>query len=321
LQKGFLYQDGLNPVAELDGSNNVVARFVYGTRANVPDYMIKNGVTYRIISDHLGSVRLVVNTSTGDIVQKMEYDEFGRVLSDSNQGFQPFGYAGGIYDKDTGLVRFGARDYDPETGRWTCKDPIGFGGGDSNLYGYVFNEPINLIDSEGELAWVAAGAVIGAATNMGITYLANGGHVTTKQMIAAGVSGAISGAAGALAGPMGGTLAKGLGQVSNGLLSKAFNAGISAVGGALGQSAANKIDPCHSSSIANAGLYSGLGGGAASFVPVKGMNTLSQAMNFGPKNLLNIFGSSNKNFLWGSYFASSGVGGASNFGGPFPSNW
>jgi hypothetical protein len=43
------------------------------------------------------------------------YDEFGRVLSNTNPGFQPFGFAGGIYEVDTGLVRFGARDYDAVT--------------------------------------------------------------------------------------------------------------------------------------------------------------------------------------------------------------
>ena len=48
--------------------------------SNVPDYMTKNGTTYRIISDHLGSVRLVVNTQTGDIAQRMNYDAFGNVL-------------------------------------------------------------------------------------------------------------------------------------------------------------------------------------------------------------------------------------------------
>jgi len=83
----------------------------------------------------------------------MNYNEFGNVLSDTNPGFQPFGFAGGIYDQDTGLVRFGARDYDPETGRWTAKDPILFAGGDTNLYGYTLNDPVNFIDPSG-LSWL-----------------------------------------------------------------------------------------------------------------------------------------------------------------------
>jgi RHS repeat-associated protein len=99
--------------------------------------MIKGGVTYKIISDHLGSPRLVVNAQTGEIVQKMDYDEFGVAIEDTNPGFQPFGFAGGLYEPATGLTRFGARDYDAFTGRWTNKDPIRFAGGDSNLYGYV----------------------------------------------------------------------------------------------------------------------------------------------------------------------------------------
>ena len=68
---------------------------------------------------------------------------------DTNPGFQPFGFAGGIYGLNTGLIRLGARDYDPQTGRWTAKDPIRFDGGDSNLYGYVANDPANFIDVEG----------------------------------------------------------------------------------------------------------------------------------------------------------------------------
>ena len=116
-----MYEDQLRPVAELDGAGNVVTRFVYGTKINVPDYMVKGGVTYRIISDHLGSPRLVINITTGEIAQQIDYDEFGNILTDSNPGFQPFGFAGGIYDQHTKLVRFGARDYDAETGRWTAK--------------------------------------------------------------------------------------------------------------------------------------------------------------------------------------------------------
>lgn len=145
LVQGFLYQDELNPVAELAGSGNVESRFVYGTMSNVPDYIIKGGATYRIITDHLGSPRVIINVAIGEIAQRMDYDEFGNVTLDTNPGFQPFGFAGGLYDKDTGLVRFGARDYDAETGRWTCKDPIKFNGG-TNFYSYVKNDPINWTD-------------------------------------------------------------------------------------------------------------------------------------------------------------------------------
>ncbi len=156
----LLYKDALNPIAELDGTGEVVSRFVYGTKFNVPDYFTSNKEdgttlkTYRIISNHLGSPVMIVNTDTGEIVQKIKYDEFGRELEldDPNglgRDFQPFGFAGGLYDHLTGLVRFGARDYDAETGRWTSKDPIGFAGGDTNLYGYVINDPVNWVDGNG----------------------------------------------------------------------------------------------------------------------------------------------------------------------------
>ncbi len=58
------------------------------------------------MSDHLGSVRLVVDATTGAIAQRMDYDEFGNVTQDTSPGFQPFGFAGGLYDADAGLVRF-----------------------------------------------------------------------------------------------------------------------------------------------------------------------------------------------------------------------
>ncbi|MGZ8908007.1 MAG: RHS repeat-associated core domain-containing protein, partial [Methylobacter sp.] len=126
-----------------------VSRFIYGNKGNVPAYLIKGGIAYRIVTDHLGSPRFVINTQDGSVVQELSYDVWGKVTVDTNPGFQPFGFAGGLYDRDTGLVRFGARDYDAETGRWTVKDPIGFAGGDSNLYGYVVNDPINWIDPLG----------------------------------------------------------------------------------------------------------------------------------------------------------------------------
>jgi RHS repeat-associated protein len=152
LVHGYLYQDQLNPVAELDGDGNILSRFVYGTRSNVPDYIQMDGSTYRVIADHLGSVRMVIDTSTGAIAQRIDYDSFGRVLYDSNPGFQPFGYAGGLYEPQTGLVRFGTRDYEPRTGRWTAKDAIGFRGGETNLYAYGLQDPVNRVDPAGELS-------------------------------------------------------------------------------------------------------------------------------------------------------------------------
>jgi RHS repeat-associated protein len=125
------------------------ARFIYATHINVPDYMVKGGVTYKIITDHLGSPRFVIDSSSGAIAQRMDYDDFGNVLLDTAPGFTPFGFAGGLYDSQTKLVRFGARDYDAETGRWTSKDPLGFFAGDSNLYSYAMDTPAFITDQFG----------------------------------------------------------------------------------------------------------------------------------------------------------------------------
>jgi RHS repeat-associated protein len=122
--------------------------------------MMKGGVTYRIISDQLGSPRLVVDSTTGAIVQRMDYNEFGNVILDTNPGFQPFGFAGGIYDQHTKLTRFGARDYDAETGRWSAKDSLRFKGRDLNFYDYALGDPINLIDQTGEGAIATAACVV-----------------------------------------------------------------------------------------------------------------------------------------------------------------
>jgi hypothetical protein len=72
LEQGFLYEDQLRIAAELDGSGAVVSRFVYGTRVNVPQYLVKGASTYRILTDHLGSPRLVLDASDGTVVQRMD---------------------------------------------------------------------------------------------------------------------------------------------------------------------------------------------------------------------------------------------------------
>lgn len=156
----------------MDGNGNISKRFIYASRTNVPDIVVDFSETpagtYRIISDHLGSPRRVINTVSGEIRLGLEYDEWGNeevTASVLNRGLIPFGFAGGLYDEGTGLVRFGTRDYDPELGRWTSKDPIRFAGSsfnifgiavkagnpmtETNLYGYALLDPINLVDSLG----------------------------------------------------------------------------------------------------------------------------------------------------------------------------
>ncbi len=145
----FIWNKNNQLIGLSDANGTLTHRFVYGSKAHSPDYMIKGQNKFQIISNYLGSPVLVVNATTGSVAQKVVYDEFGRVLSDTAPGFTPFGFAGCLYDVDTKLCRFGARDYDASIGRWLSKDPIMFNGGDTNLYGYVLQDPINLIDPEG----------------------------------------------------------------------------------------------------------------------------------------------------------------------------
>jgi RHS repeat-associated protein len=147
--QGFLYGDQLKPVAELDSTGNVVARFVYGSRINVPEYMIKGGSTYRIVSDHLGSVRLGVQVSNGNIAQQIDYETFGQVSQNTSSGFQSFGFLGGLADGHTAFVRRGIRDFDTQTGRWSTPDPALFSGSWANLYEYALGDPVNRFDLTG----------------------------------------------------------------------------------------------------------------------------------------------------------------------------
>jgi RHS repeat-associated protein len=189
----WLYQNQLNPVAELDGAGAVVSRFVYGTRLNVPDYVVRGSSVYRYVTDHLGSVRVVVDTATGAVAQRLDYDEWGSVTLNTAPGWQPFGFAGGLQDDATGLVRFGARDYDPAVGRWTAKDPIGFEGGSSGLMTYVAGDPVNVVDRNGyegldadevrDAADVAASLVPGLSTGLDAIVAATGFNPITGRCV------------------------------------------------------------------------------------------------------------------------------------------
>ncbi len=203
------------------------------------------------------------------------------VLSDTNPRFQPFGFAGGLYDSDTKLLRFGVRDYEGETGRWLSKDPIRFGGGQTNFYGYTFNDPVNFVDPSGKfgLAGVASGFISGLIGG----YISGG---TIPAALAGGTAGAVVGfvnpfassAAGAFAGGVASSL---LGQVMGNVMTDqpAMNVNLGAAvfsgfGSAVGVQAGGALACGQTGSAIMEGTASGLSelfGG-----------TLDQTRNYSP---------------------------------------
>ena len=148
LVAGYLYlPDGL-VAAELDHAGRVVAQFAYDDRRHLVS-VDRDGRSWAIVTDHLGSPRLIIDAQSGDIVEAISYDAWGRIASPADPSTVPFGFAGGMLDPDTGLMHFGARDYDPRVGRWTAPDPIRFRGGDTNFYSYLGGDPVNGTDRSG----------------------------------------------------------------------------------------------------------------------------------------------------------------------------
>ncbi|MEP7020336.1 MAG: RHS repeat-associated core domain-containing protein [Pseudonocardiales bacterium] len=145
---GYLYRPDGHVVAQLDSHNTIIVRFAYDDLGRLA-WLQRDGHTYRVVTDQLGSPLLVIDTRSGAVAQSLTYDTSGTITADTKPGFQPFGFTGGLSDPDTGLVHLGARDYDPAIGRWTSPDPIRFNGGDANLYRYAAGDPVNRTDPSG----------------------------------------------------------------------------------------------------------------------------------------------------------------------------
>jgi len=194
----YLWQDATTLLAVYDGADALIQRFSYAD-GRMPVSMVYNAATYYLTYDQVGSLRAVTD-STGAIVKRIDYDSFGNILTDSNPAFTvPFGFAGGLHDRDTGLVRFGARDYDPAIGRWTAKDPIDFAGGDLNLYGYVLGDPVNGVDISGLIPFT--NIYVFVEKHLAPLVVAGAAVVVGGVMIYAGVS--VTASTGGAAAPLG----------------------------------------------------------------------------------------------------------------------
>jgi RHS repeat-associated protein len=119
-----------------------------------------NGELLWALTDNQGSVRMLLDNN-GDVVNNITYDAFGNITleTNSNVNFR-FSYTGRELDAETGLYNYRTRYLDPKTGQFINEDTIGFAGGDSNLYRYVANSPVNYIDPDGETLVLAVGGVI-----------------------------------------------------------------------------------------------------------------------------------------------------------------
>ncbi|WP_018124613.1 RHS repeat domain-containing protein [Desulfovibrio oxyclinae] len=155
----YQWLDFLRLAAFHDGG--VGYEFEYENDERLPSAMRReDGAVYTLHYDQVGSLRVVAD-SANNVIKEILYDPFGGIIRDTNPDIRvPIGFAGGLHDRNLGFVRFGWRDYDPFTGRWTAPDPIGDAGGDPDWYGYCLDDPVNAHDPNG-LMGVIAPLIIG----------------------------------------------------------------------------------------------------------------------------------------------------------------
>jgi RHS repeat-associated protein len=142
----YIY-DGEDILHEYDGTNVLQARYTHGAGTDEPLIMDRAGTIHYYHADGLGSITELTDNN-GDVAQSYLYDSYGNLLTPITIE-NPFTFIGREFDKESGLFFYRARYYDSGSGRFLNEDPIGFVGGDINLYRYVGNDPVNFIDPDG----------------------------------------------------------------------------------------------------------------------------------------------------------------------------
>ncbi|BDQ37963.1 hypothetical protein SYK_23230 [Pseudodesulfovibrio nedwellii] len=148
LVEAYAWLDFVRLVGFHDGQHGY--EFAYQDETRTPYAMRRDdGVIAYLFYDQVGSLRVVADLES-NVIQEILYDPFGGIIEDTQPDLHiPIGYARGLHDRDLGFVRFGWRDYDANTSRWTAPYPIGDKGGDSDWYGYCLDDPMNSVDPLG----------------------------------------------------------------------------------------------------------------------------------------------------------------------------
>jgi RHS repeat-associated protein len=142
--------DGVNPFADFNSSGSLTFSYLYG---NGIDFLLARLNTSFdptwYLTDKLGSVRLVVNTS-GNVLDSITYDSYGNIKSETiPANGDRFKFTGREWDSEIGQYFYRARNYNPGVGRFLSEDPLTSVGGDSNYYRYVLNQPTRSGDPMG----------------------------------------------------------------------------------------------------------------------------------------------------------------------------
>ncbi len=177
----YLY-DNQNILFEYNQNGNVLSAFTHGAGIDEPLMWTSGGTTYFYHADALGSISMI-SSASGSVIQTNVNDAFGSIQS-GNTLSQPYAFTGREYDAETGLYYYRARYYDPLSGRFISKDPIGLNGDNVNLYGYVdsvgkpMNEtnlylytgdnPVNWTDPEGLFNYKPGVPPAGAVVEAGL---------------------------------------------------------------------------------------------------------------------------------------------------------
>lgn len=112
-----------------------------------PIAIIEKGELLAALCDLQGNLIALADPETRELVGYCQWSAFGELISKDGRT-SPWGYQGKREDPFTHLIYFGARDYDPITGRWITPDPAGFIDG-PNLYQYTWNNPFSFQDRWG----------------------------------------------------------------------------------------------------------------------------------------------------------------------------